>query len=226
MTDFPRLRCVGDSAILVEFGESIDPDTNARVVALDQSLSRHPLPGVTSLTPAYASLMVGYDALATGPQQLLPELERLAAEASPKQVSAKLFDIPVCYDGPFAPDLEKVAEMCGLAPEEVIAAHLRESLRVYMYGFAPGYAYLGGLAPEIRLPRRTSPVHGVPAGSVIIAGQQCIVTTFPMSTGWWIIGRSPARLFLPEQQEPVLFGIGDEVRFHRIGPEGLQAQNG
>ena len=226
MTDFPRLRCVGDSAILVEFGESIDPDTNARVVALDQSLSRHPLPGVTSLTPAYASLMVGYDALATGPQQLLPELERLAAEASPKQVSAKLFDIPVCYDGPFAPDLEKVAEMCGLAPEEVIAAHLRESLRVYMYGFAPGYAYLGGLVPEIRLPRRTSPVHGVPAGSVIIAGQQCIVTTFPMSTGWWIIGRSPARLFLPEQQEPVLFGIGDEVRFHRIGPEGLQAQNG
>jgi inhibitor of KinA len=95
-----------------------------------------------------------------------------------------------------------------------------------MYGFAPGYAYLGGLAPEIRLPRRTTPVRDVPAGSVIIAGQQCIVTTFVMATGWWIIGRSPAKLFRPDEEEPVLFGVGDEVRFVRVGPEALDASRG
>jgi inhibitor of KinA len=66
----------------------------------------------------------------------------------------------------------------------------------------------------------------VPAGSVIIAGQQCIVTTFTMSTGWWIIGRSPERIFRPEQQEPVLFGIGDEVRFRRVRFECLDSTHG
>ena len=142
------------------------------------------------------------------------------------QATPRQFEIPVCYDPPYAPDLETVAKASGLSPEAVIAAHLGSTLRVYMYGFAPGYAYLGGLAPEIRLPRRTTPVRDVPAGSVIIAGQQCIVTTFIMATGWWIIGRSPARLFLPEQEEPVLFGVGDEVRFVRVGPEELETPHG
>lgn len=226
MTQFPRLRCVGDSAILVEFGDSIDPAINARVVALDRMLTRQPLAGIVSLTPAYASLMVDYDPLATEPARLLPQLERLAEESSPLEASSRLFEVPVCYDPPFAPDLDRVAEASGLSREAVIAAHLNSRLRVYMYGFAPGYAYLGGLAPEIRLPRRTTPVRDVPSGSVIIAGQQCIVTTFVMATGWWIIGRSPARLFRPELEEPVLFGVGDEVRFVRVGPESLDAANG
>ncbi len=221
MNHFPRLRCVGDSAILVEFGDMIDPTINARVVALDRGLTQAPLPGIVSLTPAYASLMVEYDPLATEPARLLPALERLAKNASPLQARSRLFEVPVCYDPPFAPDLEKVAKASGISPETVINAHLGSTLRVYMYGFAPGYAYLGGLAPEIRLPRRTTPVRDVPAGSVIIAGQQCIVTTFLMATGWWIIGRSPAKLFRPEQEEPVLFSVGDEVRFVRVGPNAL-----
>jgi inhibitor of KinA len=223
---FPRLRCVGDGAILIEFGETIDPTINARVVALDRILAQDTLPGIVSLTPAYASLMIEYDPLATEPARLLSELERLAENASPLQARSRLFEVPVCYDPPFAPDLERVAEASGLSPETVINAHLGCTLRVYMYGFAPGYAYLGGLAPEIRLPRRTTPVRDVPAGSVIIAGQQCIVTTFLMATGWWIIGRSPAKLFRPEQEEPVLFGVGDEVRFVRVGPEALDASRG
>ena len=90
-----------------------------------------------------------------------------------------------------------------------------------MYGFTPGYAYMGGLSPESAC-RAATPVQDVPAGSVIIAGPQCIVTTFTMPTGWWIIGRSPARLFLPEQEEPVLFGIGDEVSFVRVGADALE----
>lgn len=223
---FPRLRCVGDSAILVEFGDTIDPEINGRVVALDRRLTQERLPGVVSLTPAYASLLVSFDPLVTEARLLLPVLERMAAEASPLTATPRTFEIPVCYDPPYSPDLDTVAQTTGLSRDAVVAAHLKTTLRVYMYGFAPGYAYLGGLAPEIRLPRRTTPVRDVPAGSVIIAGPQCIVTTFTMATGWWIIGRSPARLFLPEREEPVLFGVGDEVRFVRIGPEGLGTSHG
>lgn len=226
MTSFPRLRSVGDSAILVEFGDAIDPAINGRVVALDRSLAQIALPGVVSLTPAYASLLVSFDPLVADARQLLPVIERMAQEATPAAATPRIFEIPVCYDPPYSPDLDTVARSTGLSREDVIAAHLNATLRVYMYGFAPGYAYLGGLPPSIRMPRRTTPVRDVPAGSVIIAGQQCIVTTFTMATGWWIIGRSPARLFLPEREEPVLLGVGDEVRFVRIGPEGLGTSHG
>lgn len=226
MAGFPRIRAVGDSALLVEYGDTIDPAVNGRVVALDRMLGEAHLPGVVSLTPAFASLLVGYDPLVTEPRQLRPALERLAENATPEAREARHFEIPVCYDPPFAPDLERVAEATRLAPEAVIAAHQGSRMRVYMYGFAPGYAYLGGLAPGIRLPRRTTPVRDVPAGSVIIAGQQCIVTTFTMATGWWIIGRSPARIFRPEEAEPVLLGIGDEVRFQRIDAAALGQPHG
>lgn len=226
MTGFPRIRCVGDSALLVEFGEHIDPSIHARVVALDRNLSEHPLFGMLSLTPAYASLLVEYDPIQTEPARFQRELESKFEGLRPASASTHQFTIPVCYGSLYAPDLQRVADALHLTPGEVIAAHLRSRLRVYMYGFAPGYAYLGGLAPEIRLPRRLTPVRDVPAGSVIIAGEQCIVTTLPMATGWWIIGRSPARIFRPEEKQPVLFGIGDEVCFERIGTNDLVTSHG
>jgi inhibitor of KinA len=59
-------------------------------------------------------------------------------------------------------------------------------------------------------------VRGVAAGSVIIAGPQCLVTTLTMPTGWWIIGRSPTRILTSDPARPFLFDVGDKVRFRRI----------
>jgi inhibitor of KinA len=86
-----------------------------------------------------------------------------------------------------------------------------------MYGFAPGFAYLGKLPSIIRLPRRAEPRRSVPAGSVIIAGLQCIITTLDMPSGWWIIGRSPTRILHPERHDPFLFDVGDQLHFCSIG---------
>jgi inhibitor of KinA len=88
---------------------------------------------------------------------------------------------------------------------------------VFMYGFAPGYAYLAGVPECIQLPRKPEPVRGVAAGSVVIAGPQCLVTTLTMPTGWWIIGRSPTRILTAQEDRPFLFDVGDRVRFRRIG---------
>jgi inhibitor of KinA len=134
-------------------------------------------------------------------------------------------EVRICYDAELAPDLPRVAEATGLDPEAVIAAHLAGDYRVYMYGFAPGYAYLAGVPEPIRLPRKTAPVRDVAAGSVLIAGPQCLVTTFIMPTGWWIIGRSPTRILDGgEGSRPFLFDVGDSVRFTRIDRATFEAE--
>ena len=115
-----------------------------------------------------------------------------------------------------APDLESVAGACNLSVEQVIAAHLAGDYAVYLYGFAPGYAYLAGTPRSIQLPRKPAPVRDVPAGTVIIAGPQCIVTTLQMPAGWWRIGRSPTPILREDEARPFLFDVGDRVCFKRI----------
>jgi inhibitor of KinA len=95
-----------------------------------------------------------------------------------------------------------------------------------MYGFAPGYAYLSGLPAALHLPRKDRAKRAVPAGSVIIAGAQCLITTLTMPTGWWIIGQSPAQVLRDDPDRPFLFDVGDEVRFRRIGRAALPAGRG
>lgn len=218
---FPRLRCVADTGILVEFGDCIDPAVHDQVLNLDRALSSNPFPGLTSLTPAYASLLVGIDPCITTPDVVISFILEIQVSTTGSD-SPRVVEIPVCYDTLYAPDLAHVASVTGRTPEEVVAAHMSAEYRVYMYGFAPGFAYLGSLPPQIQVPRRASPVRGVPAGSVNIAGPQCIVTTIEMPTGWWTIGRSPAAIFRPLNPEPFLFRVGDKVRFVDITKDKLE----
>jgi inhibitor of KinA len=104
----------------------------------------------------------------------------------------------------------------GLSIEEAVNCHLHADYRVRMYGFAPGYAYMSGVPPAIQVPRKPSAVRDIPAGSVLVAGPQCLVTTLNMPTGWSIIGRSPTRILTNDERAPFLFSVGDIVRFRRI----------
>jgi inhibitor of KinA len=137
-----------------------------------------------------------------------------------------LHEIPVCYDGQYGRDLAAVSAQTGLDVDGVIGAHLAGDYSVYMYGFAPGYAYLSGLPEAIRLPRKSAPVRAIPAGSVIIAGGQCLVTTLTMPTGWWVIGRTSARILTGDPARPFLFDVGDRVRFRRVDEDSLHAMTG
>lgn len=60
---------------------------------------------------------------------------------------------------------------------------------------------------------------------MIVAGAQCLVTTLTLPTGWWIIGRSPTRILSRNQAKPVLFEIGDRVRFTRIDRATFDARS-
>ena len=202
------IRPVGEAALLVDFGSSIDPATHARVVALDAALSAQPPPWLRETVPAYASLMLLFDPLEA--DAAMVEQHLLTLHIGQAEFAGAEHIVPVCYDGP---DLAAVAVRLNLAEAEVIQHHQAGDYRVYMYGFAPGYAYLGGVAEALHLPRKEAPVRGHPPGSVMIAGAQCLITTLPMPTGWWVIGHTDFRVLDPEAEQPFRLAPGDRVRF-------------
>lgn len=224
--DPPRFRAVADAGLLVAFGEAVDPAVHARVLALDAALAADPFPGFSEAVPAYASLLVCFDPLRAdhGAARAAVEARLRAASGPARAVGTRA--VEVCYEPEFAPDLAAVAERSGLTPEAVVAAHLAGAYEVYCYGFAPGYAYLAGVPGPIQLPRKLAAVRGVPAGSVIVAGPQCIVTTLTMPTGWWVIGRSPTPILLDDPARPFLFDVGDAVSFRRVDRAAFAARAG
>ncbi|MEK1929266.1 MAG: allophanate hydrolase subunit 1 [Pararhizobium sp.] len=213
----PQYRPVAGHALLVEFGEVIDQRIHNQVVRLDIALKATPFNGFTEAVPAYASVLVCFDPLVTDHRRVEAAVSGLIAHNVAHVGSVSLREVEVCYDSDFASDLASVAETSGLTPEAVVNAHLSGDYSVFMYGFAPGYAYLAGVPEPIQLPRKQAAVRGVAAGSVLIAGPQCLVTTLTMPTGWWIIGRSPTKILDPSSEDhPFLFDVGDRVRFRRI----------
>lgn len=215
MTGLPQFRPVAEHGLLVEFGDRLNDASHAAVLRLDRALAAQPFPGFVEAVPAYVNLLVRFDPLVTDHIAVEVALRALLTAAPDAAQTGTLRQIDVVYDGP---DLAEVAARTGLTPDQVIATHLAGDYSVALYGFAPGYAYLSGLPDPIRLPRKDAAVRGVPAGSVIIAAGQCIVTTLTMPTGWWIIGHSPTLILDPTGPRPFLFDVGDRVKFRRVSP--------
>lgn len=222
---FPRFRAVADQAVLVEFGDIINDATHAQVLSLDRKLTFAPFAGFIESVPAYVSLLVAFDAMTTDHAGVELALKVLLDGPDRPAAKGNLRNVEICYDLDFAQDLHEVARQTSLSPDDVIRAHLTQTYQVVMYGFAPGYAYLGGLASTLHLPRKPSAKRGIAAGSVIIAGAQCLVTTLTMPTGWWIIGRSPTHILLDDPSRPFMFDVGDSVRFNRIDRVAFEAKN-
>jgi len=211
----PTFTPVADRALLVAFGSTIDPAIHAQVLRLDRLLAAAPPTGLMEVTPAYANLLISFDPLLTDHPTLSTAVETLLTGPDLPTEPPRLHQIPVCYDADLGTDLDNVAAQKGISVEAAINAHLAGEYRVYLYGFAPGYAYLAGTPPEIHLPRKPAAIRDIPAGRVIIAGPQCIITTLKMPTGWWIIGATRTPI-LRDGLQPFLFNVGDAVRFHRV----------
>jgi inhibitor of KinA len=217
-------RPVAERGVLVEFAASFGDAAQAEVRALDRALAAAPFAGFVEAVPALVNLLVLFDPRATDHATAERHLRALLG-APPAAVAPPAgHEVAVCYDDPFAPDLAAVAAAAGLTPEAAIAAHLAGCYEVAMYGFAPGYAYLSGLPAPLRRDRKPAPLRGVPAGSVLVAGRQCLVSTLTMPTGWWILGRSPTRILTGDPARPFLFDVGDRVRFRRISRAAFEAQ--
>ncbi|WP_342108403.1 allophanate hydrolase subunit 1 [Methylobacterium sp. SI9] len=212
----PRLLDAGEAALVVEFGTTVDPALSDRVLALDEALAADPPEGLRERVPTYRSLMLHYDPLVLDRARLADHVLRLTGNATERTGAATLWILPCCYDAPHGEDVVELARRAGLSPEAVVARHAGATYRVYMYGFAPGFAYLGGLPEDLAVPRRASPRPPHPRNAVVVGGGLAAVATVPMPTGWYVVGATPSRLYAPERAQSFFVAAGDAIRFEPV----------
>jgi inhibitor of KinA len=219
----PRILLCGDTAISIEFGDKIDPGLNTVVRRLYTLLKSGNYSGITDLNPTYRSLFVQYDPWVCSYERLVEIVEEhLPSLSARADETAEVKEVPVCYGGEFGPDLAEVASFHSLSVEDVIRLHCAPIYRVYMIGFTPGFAYLGGLDERLHTRRKNEPRKKVPAGSIGIADQQTGIYPIESPGGWQLIGRTPLKLFDLARESPFLLEAGDFVRFVPISGDEFE----
>jgi KipI family sensor histidine kinase inhibitor len=215
----PQIEPLGDQALLLRWGETVDIAMNRKVHALARKIHVAAWPWLIDCVPAYASLAVFFDAAAlpdNDPAAFVRNclLAILAKQDSQSEATeSRLVEIAVCYGGDCGPDLEAVADACGLSATQVVEKHSQPDYLVAILGFSPGFPYLLGLDPALAVPRLATPRTQVPAGSVGIGGAQTGIYPNAGPGGWRLIGRTPQRLFDARRDPPTLLLPGDRVRF-------------
>ena len=232
-----KISSLGDTALIIDFGNIIDESINKVVHSLFYQLQNDPIPGMIEAVPAYSSLTIYYDVLfirnklnkqTTAFEWISEGLKKYISKENIETGDPQLLiKIPVCYENEYASDLSFIASQNDISAEEVIYLHTAATYHVYMLGFLPGFAYMGMVDEKISSSRKQKPVF-VEAGSIGIAGLQTGIYPFRSQGGWQIIGRTPVELFDKEKINPVLFKPGDKIQFYSITKnefEDLKSRN-
>lgn len=237
----------GDSAVIVEFGNEISKDINTQIRNLTYALapmerrgaleqedsdichthgkcrSGDFIDGIVEIIPTYRSIAIVFDPMAITRAEVIEAVERICDSARTiPDIPVRIIEIPVCYGGKYGEDMCTVSRHTGLSETEIVSRHSGVDYLVYMLGFAPGFAYLGGMDEKLATPRLASPRLRIEAGSVGIAGNQTGFYPIPSPGGWQIIGRTPLKLYDPAAQPPVFVKAGDYIRFVSIGESEFQ----
>lgn len=195
-----RLLPYGSRGVLVELA-----DLDA-AIAFGAAVRAADLPDVVDVVPAERSvLVVGDPAVLTS---ALRELQPMTGSMSARDEA--VVELPVTYNGA---DLDEVARLTGLTPAQVVAAHTGRPWTVAFTGFVPGFAYLTGGDPRLRVPRRADPRTRVPAGAVGLGGGYSGVYPRASPGGWQLIGHTDVPLWDLDRDPPALLRPGVEVRF-------------
>jgi 5-oxoprolinase (ATP-hydrolysing) subunit B len=214
-----RIMPAGDAALVVEFGQAVDPAINERVLALDRALGKRAHPAIRETVPTYRSILVYYDPCVSNLSELSAVVVAALNEPDTSREVGRHWRVPVVYGGEFGIDLADIAGRVGVTEAEVIRRHSVVTYRVYMLGFLPGFSYLGGLDPTLATPRRNDPRLITPAGTISIGGIQAGIQCLEAPSGWHLLGRTPVRTYHPTRKPMFLIEPGDAVTFYPIAPE-------
>lgn len=206
-----KISTMGARAWLVEAPGTFDLPAQRRIWSLARLLAQRDdveslIPGVTNLLVLFRAIQTDSDAV----EALLRDYWCQAREIHPQ---GQLIDIPVCYGGEHATDLEAVCQHSGLPAREVIRRHHQGNYTVFALGSAPGFGYLHGLDPALATPRKKVPSLNMLKGTVTIGGAQTGVSVLTGPNGWNAIGYAEIEVFAPYAESPALLAPGDTIRF-------------
>jgi len=204
-----RFLPVNLDAVLVEL------DDLSQTLALLASLRAEPIAGVDEMVPAARTLLVSFRPAAISRAELIERIGLRSVDARAEQAGERI-EIPVTYDGE---DLDEVARLLGVSPQEVVRRHTGSDYTVAFTGFAPGFAYLSGGHPSLNVPRRPTPRTRIPAGAVGLAGSFSGVYPQASPGGWQIIGVTATPMWDLSRERPALLQPGQRVRFVDVGPQ-------
>lgn len=217
--DEVRFLTAGDAAVVVEFGKTIQEQANRKVGVLAESLVREPVAGVVDMVPSFRSLLVCFDPGQIARERLAGILfERCKKLSVGMGEERTVIEIPVCYGARFGADFQTVAACAGISGDELTALHSGRDYRIYMFGFLPGFPYLGGLEETLILPKPERGNGKLSAGSVAVRGEQTGIFPMEAQGGWWVIGATPVAVYDSKRARPILYEAGEYLRFVPVSP--------
>ncbi|SFB81568.1 sensor histidine kinase inhibitor, KipI family [Marinospirillum celere] len=224
----PRIEASGLDAWMLRLFDQIDESNLAWLTALTRQCEQQLGSALVDLVPSYTTLLVVFDPLQMDPDQAYQQLHQLLENLQPDSaaIQGRLHELPTWYDESVGPDLKRVADKTGKTLEEVVALHTGTEYQVFALGFAPGFAFMGLVAPDLECPRLDTPRQRVPAGSVALTGRQTAAYPAVTPGGWNLIGRTSASLFDPQREEFSLLQVGDRVRFLAVDRQTFVSEGG
>ena len=221
MLDGAQLKFTSESSLLIEFENKLDDNTHHQVLKLSTALDRSTLAADIEVLPCIRSLVIYFDPFIIDHDYLLEVISSLSFKQL--ELSEKHWQIPICFEGECGEDIAQVAQILNLPEREIINLIVTNPLKLYMVGFVPGLAYLGGLISSLNIPRRKSPRPPMPSNALMIAGGLACLTSASMPTGWYVIGRTPIPMFDVLRQPMVPFNVGDQLHFYEVDLDSFEA---
>ncbi len=226
MAEYPKIRTVGLSGILVTFADAMSEPANRAALALRAALEQACWPDVTETSTSLVSTFLQVDLVTTPPARIIADLQTLLTDrdwynaALPE--GRTLWHVPTVYGTDLAPQLEEAAALAGVDADTAIKQLSNARVRVMTIGFAPGQPYMGELDKNWDIPRQQGLTKSVPAGALVVAIRQLIIFTNASPTGWRHVGQTAFRTFRPDSDTPFALSPGDELAFPAVTAAELE----
>jgi KipI family sensor histidine kinase inhibitor len=226
--EYPKVVVASENSTIVYFSERPCSQTSDQIAFTANALKVRLGEDLIDLIPSYHSLLVIYNPLKLGYQEIEKEIRNTIAQwtANNQPQKERIVELPVYYSAESGPDLQRIADHSDLTIDQVIEIHQQTQYTVYAMGFAPGFAYLGEVDERIAMPRLATPRHNVPRGAVAIADRQTAIYPSQSPGGWNLIGLCPISLFNPNKQPHSPMQVGDKLRFKSISRDEFMQLGG
>ena len=213
----PKYKQYGSHAILIEFPAVLSEDILSRIQLFSRKIELEKIEAIIEVNFVFNSILVIYDNKKSNFSTLTDALRQHYDSINFNQkLDFNSYQIPVCYEGDFDPDLDFLSMELEMKRSKIITLHTSVEYIVYGCGFLPGFLYLGGLHEKLHMPRRKTPRLKVPKGAVGIGGKQTGIYPQESPGGWHLIGNTPIELFNPYQNPPGFINPGDRLRFRSV----------